>query len=100
MTTPPSFRKVNPADQPILFLALNSDTLPLSTVDEYAETVIAQRLSTLTGVAQVSVYGAQKYAVRVQVDPKAISAAGIRSEERRVGKECVSTCRSRWRPYH
>ncbi|MFC3677544.1 efflux RND transporter permease subunit [Ferrovibrio xuzhouensis] len=77
MTTPPSFRKVNPADQPILFLALNSDTLPLSTVDEYAETVIAQRLSTLTGVAQVSVYGAQKYAVRVQVDPKAISAAGI-----------------------
>ncbi|HEX6959673.1 MAG TPA: multidrug efflux RND transporter permease subunit [Ferrovibrio sp.] len=77
MTTPPSFRKVNPADQPILFLALNSDTLPLSTVDEYAETVIAQRLSTLTGVAQVSVYGAQKYAVRVQVDPKTLAAAGI-----------------------
>jgi len=77
MTTPPSFRKVNPADFPILFLALNSDTLPLSNVDEYAETVLAQRLSTLSGVAQVAVYGAQKYAVRIQVDPKTLAAAGI-----------------------
>ncbi|MCC7048864.1 MAG: efflux RND transporter permease subunit, partial [Alphaproteobacteria bacterium] len=77
MTTPPSFRKVNPADQPVLFLALSSSTLPLSTVDEYAETLIAQRLSTLTGVAQVQVYGAQKYAVRVRADPKALASAGI-----------------------
>jgi hydrophobe/amphiphile efflux-1 (HAE1) family protein len=77
MTTPPSFRKVNPADQPIILLALTSLTLPLSAVDEYAETVIAQRLSTLSGIAQVQVYGAQKYAVRVQVDPNAIAAMAI-----------------------
>jgi len=77
MTTPPSFRKVNPADQPVLFLGLTSETLPLSTVDEYAQTNIAQRLSTLPGVAQVQVYGSQKYAVRVKVDPKALASAGI-----------------------
>ncbi|MCC6470648.1 MAG: efflux RND transporter permease subunit, partial [Alphaproteobacteria bacterium] len=77
MTAPPSFRKVNPADQPVLFLSLTSSTLPLSTVDEYAETLIAQRLSTLNGVAQVQVYGAQKYAVRVRADPKALASAGI-----------------------
>jgi hydrophobic/amphiphilic exporter-1 (mainly G- bacteria), HAE1 family len=77
MTTPPSFRKVNPADAPVLFLALSSPTLPLSDVDEYAETNIAQRISTLTGVAQVAVYGAQKYAVRVQLDPDLLAARGI-----------------------
>jgi len=81
LTTPPSFRKVNPADQPVMFLGLSSDTLPLSSVDEYAETMIAQRLSTLPGVAQVAVYGAQKYAVRVQVDPKTLSAAGINFDD-------------------
>ena len=81
MTTPPSFRKVNPADQPILFLALTSSTLPLSVVDEYAETMLAQRLSTVLGVAQVQVYGAQKYAVRVQVDPNALAAMGIGFDE-------------------
>jgi HAE1 family hydrophobic/amphiphilic exporter-1 len=77
MTTPPSFRKVNPADQPVLFLALSSKTLPLSTVDEYAETMIAQRISSLPGVAQVLVFGAQKYAVRVEVDPRTLAASGI-----------------------
>ena len=77
MTTRPGFRKVNPADQPVLFLVLSSETLPLSDIDEYAETIVAQRLSTLSGVAQVQVNGAQKYAVRIQVDPRALSAAGI-----------------------
>ncbi|MBX6366966.1 MAG: multidrug efflux RND transporter permease subunit [Rhodospirillales bacterium] len=77
MTTPPSFRKVNPADQPVLYLSLNSSLLPLSTVDEYAETLIAERISTLPGIAQVAVYGAQKYAVRIQVDPKALASTGI-----------------------
>jgi hydrophobic/amphiphilic exporter-1 (mainly G- bacteria), HAE1 family len=77
MTTPPSFQKVNPADQPVMFLTLASDTLPLSTVDEYAEVMIAQRISTLPGVAQVQVYGGQKFAVRVQADPEALAAMGI-----------------------
>jgi HAE1 family hydrophobic/amphiphilic exporter-1 len=63
MPTPPTFRKVNPADQPILFLSLMSDTVPPWTLDEYAETTIAQRISTVPGVAQVQVQGAQKYAV-------------------------------------
>jgi HAE1 family hydrophobic/amphiphilic exporter-1 len=81
MTNPPSFRKVNPADQPVLLIALTSTTLPLSVVDEYAETLIAQRLSTLLGVAQVQVYGAQKYAVRIQVDPNAVAAMGIGFDE-------------------
>ena len=69
MTTPPSFRKVNPGDFPVLFISLRSPTLPLSTVNEYAETVLAQQISQIPGVAQVLVYGAQKFAVRVQVDP-------------------------------
>ncbi len=77
MTDPPSFRKVNPADQPILFMALTSETLPLSAVDEYAETYIAQRLSTLDGVAQVLVFGAQKYAVRIQIDPNRLASMGV-----------------------
>src|SRR5438552_10834836 len=77
MTTPPSFRKVNPADYPILYMNLNSPTLPLSAVDEYAETTLAQQISQLPGVAQVLVYGAQKFAVRVQVDPVAAAARGI-----------------------
>ncbi|PWU00965.1 MAG: acriflavine resistance protein B [Terriglobia bacterium] len=77
MPTPPTFTKVNPADQPILYLALTSDTLPLYTLDEYAETRIAQRISTITGVAQVQVLGAQKYAVHVQTDPHALAAHQI-----------------------
>ena len=66
MPSPPSFRKVNPADQPILYVGLSSPILPLSTVDEYAQTLMAQRISMINGVAQVQVYGSQKYAVRVQ----------------------------------
>ena len=77
MTTPPFFRKVNPGDFPVLNVSLRSDTLPLSTTDEYAETVLAPTLSQLPGVAQVLVYGAQKFAVRVQVDPVAAAARNI-----------------------
>ena len=77
MPTPPTFQKVNPADSPILYMALYSSTLPLSTVDEYAETIIGQRISTVSGVAQVQVQGAQKYAVRVQLDPNALAARRI-----------------------
>jgi HAE1 family hydrophobic/amphiphilic exporter-1 len=81
MPYPPTFRKVNPADQPILNLSLNSPTLPLSQVDEYAETLMSQRISMITGVAQVNVMGAQKYAVRVQVDPTLLAARGIGLDE-------------------
>ena len=81
MTVPPSFRKVNPADSPIFYLALSSPTLPLSTVNEYAETQLAQRLSTVSGVAQVLVFGSQKYAVRVQVDPNRLAAMGVGIDE-------------------
>ncbi len=81
MPTPPSFRKVNPADFPVFFLALTSDVLPISTVNEYAETYLAQRISTINGVAQVQVFGQQKYAVRVQVDPSALAARGVSINE-------------------
>jgi HAE1 family hydrophobic/amphiphilic exporter-1 len=77
MTSPPSFRKVNPADFPVYYLALTSDVLPLSQVNEYAETFLAQRISTISGVAQVLVYGQQKYAVRVQLDPDRLAARGV-----------------------
>src|SRR5262249_3476112 len=75
--TPPTFTKVNPADQPILYLAMTSPSLPLWTLDEYAETRVAQRISMITGVAQVQVLGAQKYAVHVQMDPHAMAARGV-----------------------
>ena len=81
MPTPPTYQKVNPADQPILYMSLNSPTLPLSAVDEYAETLIAQRVSMLSGVAQVAVIGSQKYAVRVQLDPDLVANRGIGIEE-------------------
>src|SRR5450631_4263378 len=77
MTTPPFFRKVNPGDFPVLYVSMRSDTMPLSAVDDYAETVVAPQLSQLPGVAQVSVYGAQKFAVRVQVDPVQAAARNI-----------------------
>ncbi|MGB3460340.1 MAG: efflux RND transporter permease subunit [Rhodanobacter lindaniclasticus] len=77
MPTPPTFRKVNPADKAILYLTLSSDTLPLSTVNEYGETQLAQRLSMVEGVAQVNVFGSQKYAVRISVDPNKLAANGI-----------------------
>src|SRR5690606_25915207 len=77
MPSPPYYRKVNPADQPILYLSLSSDVLPTHQVNEYAETDLAQRISTISGVAQVMVYGSQKYAVRIQVDPDALVNRGI-----------------------
>src|SRR5690349_16678585 len=69
MPYPPTLMKVNPADQPVLTMSLNSPALPLAVVDDYAETMISQRISMINGVAQVNVYGAQKYAVRAQLDP-------------------------------
>jgi hydrophobic/amphiphilic exporter-1 (mainly G- bacteria), HAE1 family len=81
MTIPPSFRKVNPGDFPVLYVSLRSDTVPLSTVDDYAETVLAPQLSQLPGVAQVLVYGAQKFAVRVQVNPIEAAARNIALED-------------------
>jgi HAE1 family hydrophobic/amphiphilic exporter-1 len=77
MPTPPSFRKVNPGDQPIISLFLTSPTMRLSDLDEYAETMMAQRISMVEGVAQVQVFGSAKYAVRVQVDPNELAARGI-----------------------
>src|ERR1700751_437592 len=77
MPSPPRLRKVNPADSPILFLSLNSQVLPLPAVDEYAEALIAQRISMVEGVSQVQVYGAQKYAVRVKLDPTKLADHGI-----------------------
>jgi HAE1 family hydrophobic/amphiphilic exporter-1 len=81
MPTPPSYSKVNPADQPILYIALSSSILPLSEVDKYAETMLAQRLSMVNGVAQVQVYGSQKYAVRIYLDPQSLSAKGLGIDE-------------------
>ncbi|MFB0935886.1 MAG: efflux RND transporter permease subunit, partial [Propionivibrio sp.] len=83
MPTPPSFRKVNPADSPIFFIALTSPTLPLPVVNEYAETQLAQRLSTVTGVAQVLVFGSQKYAVRIRANPDQLAARGMGIDELR-----------------
>jgi hydrophobic/amphiphilic exporter-1 (mainly G- bacteria), HAE1 family len=89
MPTPPTFTKVNPADQPVLYLVLTSDALPLWTLDEYAETRVAQRISMVTGVAQVQVLGAQKYAVHVQMDPYALAS-------RQVGINEIETALSSW----
>jgi HAE1 family hydrophobic/amphiphilic exporter-1 len=81
MTVPPSYRKVNPADQPIVYLTLTSPTVPMSALDEFGQTLIAQRISMLDGVAQVQVYGGQKYAVRIQLDPLAMATRGIGIDE-------------------
>src|SRR5579871_1811430 len=89
MPTPPTFTKVNPADQPILYIALTSPTLPLWTLDEYAETRIAQRISMISGVAQVQVLGAQKYAVHVQMDPHSMAS-------RQVGFNEIETALKNW----
>ncbi len=89
MPTPPTFAKVNPADEPILYLALYSKALPLYTLDEYAETRIAQRISMVSGVAQVAVLGAQKYSVRVQMDPFKLAS-------RQIGLNEVETALKNW----
>jgi HAE1 family hydrophobic/amphiphilic exporter-1 len=81
MPTPPSYQKVNPADQPVLYLALSSPTLPLSAVNEYADTLMAQRISMVSGVAQVQIYGSQKFAVRAQLDPRALASRRIGIDE-------------------
>jgi HAE1 family hydrophobic/amphiphilic exporter-1 len=81
MPSPPSYQKVNPADQPVLYISLNSPTMRLSDVDEYAETLIAQRVSMVSGVAQVQVYGAQKYSVRVSLDPKQLASRQVGIDE-------------------
>ncbi|MDZ4835847.1 MAG: efflux RND transporter permease subunit [Candidatus Melainabacteria bacterium] len=87
MPTPPTYRRVNPADSPILFLSLSSDSLPLYKVSEYAETTVGQRLSMISGVAQVSVYGSQKYAVRVELDPDALTSRNVSYDEIRAAIE-------------
>src|SRR5437899_2196761 len=89
MPTPPTFTKVNPALQPILYLALTSPTMPMWTLDEYAETRIAQRISMVSGVAQVQVLGAQKYAVHVQMDPHALAS-------RQIGINEIETALKNW----
>ena len=89
MPTPPTFTKVNPADQPILYLALTSPTLPLYDLDNYAETRIAQRISMISGVAQVQVLGAQKFAVHVQMDPHALAS-------RQIGINEIQTALTNW----
>ncbi|MGH7809489.1 MAG: efflux RND transporter permease subunit, partial [Candidatus Binatia bacterium] len=81
MPAPPSYRKVNPANNSVLLLALTSETLPLSTVDEFAQTILAQRISMVNGVAQVDVFGSQKYAVRIQVDPSKLAARQVGIED-------------------
>jgi hydrophobic/amphiphilic exporter-1 (mainly G- bacteria), HAE1 family len=81
MTIPPSFRKVNPADFPVLFVSLGSATLPLSAVNEYGDITIGQALSQIPGVAQAIIYGAQKFAIRVQADPEAAAARGLSLED-------------------
>lgn len=81
MPTPPTFKKVNPADAPILFIALSSPTLPLYTVDEYAENVLAPRISMTSGVAQVQVFGSQIFSPHVQVDPRKLASYGIGIDE-------------------
>ena len=78
---PPSLTKTNPADEPFLYLNLRSKTLPLSALDEYGQTVLGQRISTISGVAQVTIFGSQKYAARIQLDPRALAARGIGIDE-------------------
>jgi HAE1 family hydrophobic/amphiphilic exporter-1 len=89
MPNPPSYKKVNPADSPVIYLALSSPTLPLSQINEFADTVISPRISMINGVAQVMVYGMQKYAVRVQLNPQALTS-------RKIGLEEVSAAIAKW----
>lgn len=81
MTVPPSFRKVNPADLPIFYLLVTSSTIPLYELNEYADTMVAQRLSMISGVSQVSIYGQKKYAVRAQLDPDALASRQLGIDE-------------------
>ncbi|MBI4710719.1 MAG: efflux RND transporter permease subunit, partial [Nitrospirae bacterium] len=89
MPSPPSYQKVNPADQPVLYLALSSPIMPLSQVNEYADTIISPRISMIKGVAQVQVYGSQKYAVRVQLNPQMLA-------NRKIGIDEIASALSQW----
>ncbi|MCX7325730.1 MAG: efflux RND transporter permease subunit [Hyphomicrobiales bacterium] len=91
LPAPPSFRKANPADQPVVFLVLTSGTQPLSSLNEYAETILQQQISQITGVAQVNVFGAQKYAVRIFVNPDAVSARGLTLNEVRTAVQAANS---------
>jgi HAE1 family hydrophobic/amphiphilic exporter-1 len=91
LPAPPSFRKVNPADQPVLFLVLTSATQPLSSVNEFAETILQQQISQIQGVAQVNVFGAQKYAVRIYVNPDSVSARGMTLNEVRASVQAANS---------
>ncbi len=91
LPAPPSFRKANPADQPVVFLVLTSGTQPLSSLNEYAETILQQQISQITGVAQVNVFGAQKYAVRIYVNPDAVSARGLTLNEVRTAVQAANS---------
>jgi hydrophobe/amphiphile efflux-1 (HAE1) family protein len=91
LPNPPTYRKVNPANRSILIYAVHSDTMPISAVDDYASTVLAQKLSTVSGVAQVDVGGQQKRAIRVQVNPDALAAKGIGLEDVRAALADTST---------
>src|SRR5690349_15546981 len=81
MTTPPSYKKVNPADSPILLLTLRSDTIPLVTVDEYADLFLAQQISQVPGVAQVSIFGDRTPSIRIQIDPAKLANSGLTLED-------------------
>jgi hydrophobe/amphiphile efflux-1 (HAE1) family protein len=81
LPTPPTYRKVNPADSPILILSVHSDVLPVTTVDDYAENILAQQISQIPGIAQVAIGGQQKPAVRVQIDPVKLAALGLQMED-------------------
>src|SRR5262245_2786206 len=81
MTTPPSYKKVNPADSPILLLTLHSDTIPLTTVDEYADLFLAQQISQVPGVAQVSIFGDRTPSIRIQIDPAKLANSGLTLED-------------------
>ncbi len=91
LPSPPSYRKVNPADPPILLFAVHSDALPITTVDDYAENILVQNISQISGVAQVSVFGQQKPAVRIQIDPEKLAAMGIGLEDLRASIANITT---------
>jgi HAE1 family hydrophobic/amphiphilic exporter-1 len=102
LPTPPSYQKVNPADQPILYIALTSPDLPLPKLDEFGQTLMAQRISMVSGVAQVQVYGSQKYAVRVQMNPEALAARNLDLDDVAAAVQAANTSLPAgviWGPY-
>jgi multidrug efflux pump subunit AcrB len=100
LPSPPQYRKVNPGDSPILVLAAHSDSLPLTTVDDFAENVLVQNLSQVAGVAQITIGGQQKPAVRIQIDPEKLASMGIGLDDLRGVIASVTTDRAGARPRH